>query len=82
MVWNTTQCALYRTERRCGRRADCKKRSEEKRVEEPQRCAPAKKSKSLFEDGDTLLILVLLYILMREKSDQTLIMALLIALLM
>ena len=82
MVWNTTQSALYGTERRCDKRAARTEHAEKKRVEAPKQCAQPKDRKSLFDDGDTLLLLALLYILIREKSDQTLIMALLIAMLM
>ena len=82
MVWNTTQSALYRTGRCCDKRAVRTKCAEEKRAEAPGRRDKPQKRKSLFDDGDTLLLMVLLYILVREKSDQTLIMALLIAMLM
>ena len=90
MVWNTTQSALYNAEccrGRCAPRAARHERTKERRTEErhadvPKQCAPQKKRKSLFDDGDTLLLMVLLYILVKEKSDQTLILSLLIALLM
>lgn len=79
MVWNTTQSALYNAERCCERKVPC---AEEKRADTPRPRAPKNKQKGLFDDGDTLLLLVLLYILMRENSDQSLIMSLLIAMLM
>ena len=82
MVWNTTQSALYKPERCCDKRAARVKCAEEKRAEAPRRGAPQNKRKGLFDDGDTLLLMVLLYILVREKCDQTLILSLLIALLM
>ena len=90
MVWNTTQSALYKAEccrdKRAPRAARSERtkerRAEEKHADAPKQCAPRKKSKSLFDDGDTLLLMVLLYILVREKSDQNLILSLLIALLM
>ena len=82
MVWNTTQSALYKAEHRCDRRAPRAGYTEERRAEAPKRHTAQKKRKSLFDDGDTLLLMVLLYILVREKSDQTLILSLLIALLM
>ena len=82
MVWNTTQSALYKAEYRCDRRAPRAECAEERRADAPKRQARQKKSKSLFDDGDTLLLMVLLYILVREKCDQTLILSLLIAMLM
>ena len=82
MVWNTTQSALYRSERCCDKRAVRAGYAAEKRSEAPRRSAQPKKSKGLFDDGDTLLMLVLIYILVREKCDQNLILPLLIAMLM
>ena len=95
MVWNTTQSALYKAEccrdkrapravrsERAKERCAKERRAGERHADVPKQCAPQKKRKSLFDDGDTLLLLVLLYILVREKSDQTLILSLLIALLM
>lgn len=89
MVWNTTQSARYNSERCCERKALRTEvpRAEERhkdanRAETPRQSAAPKRSKGLFDDGDTLLLLVLLYILVKEKTDQTLIMSLLIAMLM
>ena len=87
MVWNTTQSARYNTEccreRKCT--ADRKTRSETFQPPPPPPPRPSAqqhKRCSPFDDGDTLLLMVLLYILVREKTDQTLIMSLLIAMLM
>ena len=77
MVWNTTQSALYEAE--YDRRSP---RAEERRAVPPRKGAQPKKCKSLFDDGDTLLLLLLLYILVKEKCDQTLIFSLLIAILL
>ena len=79
MVWNTTQSALYKAERGCDKRTE---HAKEKRSDGHRKRSPNNSRKGLFDDGDTLLLLVLLYILSREKSDQPLIMSLLIALLM
>ena len=77
MVWNTTQSALYEApEHRCDNFA------EERRGGDQPRRSPQSKRKSLFDDGDALLIFALIMILMREKSDRKLIFSLLIALLM
>lgn len=79
MVWSTTQSAQYEAEHRCGRRAP---RTENRPDDTPRRHDRGNKRKGLFDDGDTLLLLILLYILAKEKTDQTLTMSLLIALLM
>ena len=79
MVWNTTQSSLYKAQRCPERRTACGK---ERRADPPRQSTAPKKSKGLLDDGDTLLLLALLYILVREKSDNTLIFALLIAMLM
>lgn len=79
MVWNTTQSALYEAEHRCDRRS---RRTGERRADAYRTGDRQKKRGGLFDDGDTLLMLVLLYILSREKCDNTLIMSLLIAMLM
>ena len=79
MVWNTTQSARYNAERCCERKAP---RAEERHTDPPRRNTAPNRSKGLFDDGDTLLLMLLLYILVREKTDQTLIMSLLIAMLM
>ena len=89
MVWNTTQSARYNAQCCCERKAPRaeKRRSEEARPDEPRsdasrRSTAPKSHGGLFDDGDTLLLLVLLYILVREKCDQNMITALLIAMLM
>lgn len=87
MVWNTTQSALYKAEH-CSERREPRSyerrtsRAGERRGGAPRRSSAPQRGKSLFDDGDTLLLMVLLYILVREKSDQTLILSLLIAMLM
>lgn len=45
-------------------------------------CSPSPAKKGLFDDGDMLLIIGLLMILMREKADQKLLFALLLVMLM
>lgn len=82
MVWNTSQSALYNAPRRCVERKACAEQKRVKEPEAPRPCPPKKQRKGMLDDGDTVLLLVLLYILMREKSDQSLIMALLFAMLM
>ncbi len=89
MVWSTTQSSRYGGERegegwsRPGK--ICEEEEREPFREAPPK-APCKKRSpalsGLFDDSDTLLILGLLMILMREKSDQKLIFALLFTLLM
>ena len=79
MVWNTTQSSLYKAEHCSERRSACDK---ERRADPPRRNTAPKRSKGLLDDGDTLLLLALLYILVREKCDNTLIFALLIAMVM
>ena len=78
IVWNTTQSSQYQAEC-CPERRTYRNK---KYADPPRRSAKPKKSKGLLDDGDTLLLLALLYILVREKCDNTLIFALLIAMLM
>lgn len=83
MVWKTTQpAALYEAERCCSERIAHTENVREKRTDSHRRSSQNNNQKSLFDDGDTLLLMVLLYILVKEKSDQTLILSLLIAMLM
>ena len=91
MVWNTPQSAVYKSERhveRCNaddlgeahaHRHDsaCANPTDTCRV-----CSPSPAKKGLFDDGDMLLIIGLLMILMREKADQKLLFALLLVMLM
>lgn len=76
MVWNTAQSAEYEANRRF------EKPVEERCTRECPRRPPKPANKGLFDDGDTLLLFALIIILAREKSDQSLIFALLIALMM
>lgn len=57
-------------------------RCSESRADKCSTCSRKQLSKGLFDDGDTLLIFGVLLILMREKADQKLLFALLIAMLM
>ena len=81
MVWNTTQSALYKPE--C---CYAKEHRAEKKPHRPDngghRRSEGGKSRGLLDDGDTLLMLMLVYILVKEQSDNSLIFALLIAMLM
>lgn len=98
MVWNTPQSAMYQTERyfdKCAADEPCgvcsdgcadaceKTRNDvcsEARTDTCRRHSPP--SKGLFDDGDMLLVFGVLLILMREKADQKLLFALLLAILM
>lgn len=98
MVWNTPQSAEYKIERYldkfdadepCGACAEEHAETDEKyhgcaesRADKCSTCSRKQLSKGLFDDGDTLLIFGVLLILMREKADQKLLFALLIAMLM
>ena len=73
-VWETKQSALYKSE------------EQENRAESPRadtrKSVPNNTLNGLFADSDTLLILGLILVLMREKSDRKLIFALIAILLM
>lgn len=74
MVWNTTQSSQYETV--------CKAQPEREKCDVPPKRSPNEIKKNLFEDGDMLLIIVLIMILSREKSNNTLIFSLLIAMML
>lgn len=84
MVWNTTQSALYKPECRCAK--EHRAARAEKKPNRPDNGGHKRsenvKSRGLLDDGDTLLMLMLVYILVKEQSDNSLIFALLIAMLM
>lgn len=87
MVWSTTQSSRYGEDRegegwsRPGKiDEECEPFREATPKAHCQKRSPA--PSGLFDDSDTLLILGLLIILMREKADQKLIFALLFALIM
>lgn len=97
MVWSTTQSSLYEAERaraprECEREAarEYPRESECNFARDVPHSRPCNRSsgnvpaagRGLFDDGDTLLILGLLMILMRERSDQKLILALVAVLLL
>lgn len=82
MVWNTRQSATYQTECCFDKRAEHGEevRGKPRSVNCAEQRAPV--SKGLFDDGDMLLVLGLLMILMRENADRKLLFALLLAVIM
>lgn len=91
MVWSTTQSAMYsRDDEDDLREEDCGTEpcpEEPPRREAPPRdiprgeCPQKPANRGLLEDSDTLIILALIMLLMREKVDSKLIFALLLVIL-
>lgn len=82
MVWSTTQSAEYSR--------DFDDNEDDFREEPPCRedsprdipkCPPKPQPRGLLDDSDTLIILALIMLLMREKADSKLIFALLLVIL-
>lgn len=87
MVWSTTQSAEYSRDLE-DNEDNLREEREPCREEPPQREKPCReapkcppKPRSLFDDSDTLVILALIMLLMREKADTKLILALLLVIL-
>ena len=74
-VWETKQSALYKSEKHFSR-------AEKPRADTCRKSAPKNMLNDLFADRDTLLILGLIMVLMGEKTDRKLIIALMTILLM
>lgn len=90
MVWSVTQSAEYSRDFDDERDNEADFREEPPRCdrvrhEEPPRevpkCPPKPQSRGLLDDSDTLIILALIMLLMREKADSKLIFALLLVIL-
>lgn len=83
MVWSTTQSAEY-SQDRVEAQPERRERPERPNREKPSRpashdkCPPKPAGRGIFEDSDTLIILALIMLLMRENADSKLIFALLL----
>ena len=88
MVWSTTQSAEYSRDPNNNEddlREERKPRRDKACLDEPPRgapkCPPKPQARGLLDDSDTLIILALIMLLMREKADSKLIFALLLVIL-
>lgn len=86
MVWSTTQSAEYSRDfddneddfrEPCRDEPPCREES----PRDIPKCPPKPQPRGLLDDSDTLIILALIMLLMREKADSKLIFALLLVIL-
>lgn len=80
MVWSTTQSAEYSRDNENNEEDICEKPRREPPREIPK-AQPRPQNRGLLDDSDTLMILALIMLLMREKANFKLIFALLLVIL-